>query len=56
MNVPEYLEKMSVEELIEKYDWFNADDGFECSFATVMTPCGPMTKTMVERELNRRAQ
>lgn len=55
MTISDYLRSMSDAELVKQFDEFSGDDdpGW-MSFSVSVTPYGSLTKTLVEREINRR--
>lgn len=48
---------MTDDELVKEYDWFNQndEDGLATLAALSITPYGALNKTLVEREISRRA-
>jgi len=55
MTISDYLRNMSDDELVKQFDEFSTeDDAGWTSFSVSVTPYGSLTKTLVEREINRR--
>ena len=55
MTISDYLRSMSDAELVKQFDEFSSDeDPGWMSFSVSVTPYGSLTKTLVEREINRR--
>lgn len=55
MTISDYLRNMSDAELVKQFEEFSGeDDAGWTSFSVSVTPYGSLTKTLVEREINRR--